>query len=75
MWLVDLTIIPYAFKMVFDLDSCRTLHGPKRRSVRCFAAGNIILEVKNLHAKVVGQDRSILQGVDLVVREGEVRQG
>ena len=32
-----------------------------------------MLEVKGLHARVAGDDKSILQGVDLVVREGEVQ--
>ena len=31
-----------------------------------------MLEVENLHARVVGEERPILQGVNLVVREGEV---
>ena len=32
----------------------------------------MLLEVKNLHAKVTGEDKQILNGVNLVIREGEV---
>lgn len=39
---------------------------------KCQAAGDIVLEVKDLHARVRGEERQILQGVDLIIREGEV---
>ncbi len=40
--------------------------------VQC-AAGAVLLEVKNLHAKVAGEEKQILNGVNLTIREGEVR--
>lgn len=40
--------------------------------MRCFASGKVILSVKGLEAKIVATGQSILHGVDLTVREGEV---
>ena len=42
------------------------------RVLVCNASGQPILEVRNLHAKVVGQDREILQGLNLTINAGEV---
>jgi hypothetical protein len=39
--------------------------------VQC-AGGAVLLEVRNLHAKVAGEDKQILNGVNLTIREGEV---
>lgn len=40
--------------------------------MRCTAAaGDILLEVRDLRAKVAGEDKQILNGVSLIVREGE----
>ena len=36
------------------------------------AAGEVLLEVLDLHARVAGTDKEILRGVSLVVRAGEV---
>lgn len=44
-----------------------------RHTLQCQAAGNVVLEVKDLHARVSGEERQILQGVNLIIKEGEVR--
>jgi Fe-S cluster assembly ATP-binding protein len=36
------------------------------------AAGAVLLEVRDLHAKVAGTDKQILNGLSLTIREGEV---
>ena len=38
-------------------------------------AGDVILEVKDLEAKVAETGQTILRGVNLTIREGEVREG
>ena len=42
-------------------------------TVRVFA-GEVLLEVKDLEAKVAETGQTILRGVNLIVREGEVRR-
>ena len=42
-------------------------------TVRVFA-GDVLLEVKDLEAKVAETGQTILRGVNLTVREGEARQ-
>ena len=44
----------------------------RQHGVRCMASA-VLLEVKGLKAKVAATGQEILKGVDLVVREGEVR--
>jgi Fe-S cluster assembly ATP-binding protein len=36
------------------------------------AQGDVLLEVRDLHAKVAGTDKQILNGLSLTIREGEV---
>ena len=36
------------------------------------AQGNVILEVKDLEARVAGTDKQILKGLNITIREGEV---
>ena len=56
---------------------CR--HLGRRRSLACASASSggagksaVLLEVRDLHAKVAGSDKQILQGVSLTIRAGEV---
>ena len=51
---------------------CR--HPSRRRSLVCAASGDgaVLLEVRDLRAKVAGSDKQILQGVSLTIRAGEV---
>ncbi len=47
----------------------------QRRSYRtppCYAKGDVLLEVKDLEAKIAATGQQILKGVTLTVREGEV---
>lgn len=41
-------------------------------TIRIFAAGEVLLEVKDLEAKVAETGQTILRGVNLTIREGEV---
>eukprot|EP00873_Tetraselmis_striata_P012333 jgi/Tetstr1/432597/TSEL_021967.t1 len=44
-----------------------------RRAVRVLAAaGDVVLEVKDLRANIAGTDQAILKGVNLTVRAGEI---
>lgn len=44
-----------------------------RRAVRVLAAaGDVVLEVKDLRANITGTDQAILKGVNLTVRAGEI---
>lgn len=56
-----------------------TLNAVNQRQVRCTravrvqcAAGDVMLEVKGLEAKIAATGQQILKGVDLIVKEGEV---
>lgn len=52
--------------------ACRTQWHRNQRNMCCrAAAGDILLEVRDLRAKVAGDGREILNGVSLIVREGE----
>lgn len=44
----------------------------ERRSTLCLATGDIILEVKDLHAEIAESGQEILRGVNLTMCEGEV---
>ena len=57
--------------MVFR-DGCR--HGKRLRcSPAILCSGQVLLEVKDLEAKVAETGNTILRGVNLTIREGEVR--
>ena len=43
----------------------------RQHQCRCSASGEILLEVRDLQAKVAGEGRQILKGVSLQVRAGE----
>ena len=42
--------------------------------MRIYAAGGVLLEVKDLEAKVAETGQTILRGVNLTIREGEVSE-
>ena len=43
-------------------------------TIRILAAGEVLLEVKDLEAKVAETGQTILRGVNLTIREGEVSE-
>ena len=43
-----------------------------RKSTLCLATGDVILEVKDLHAEIADSGQEILRGVNLTMCEGEV---
>lgn len=51
---------------------CNRSLGRQRCRAAVVCAGNVILEVRDLNAKVAETDNLILKGVNLTIREGEV---
>ena len=57
---------------LYSVTRCSLTVRRRQHGVRCMASA-VLLEVKGLRAKVAATGQEILKGVDLVVREGEVR--
>lgn len=51
------------------LGQCRS---STKSMTRCHATGDVILEVKDLHAEIADSGQEILRGVNLTMCEGEV---
>lgn len=56
-------------KQVAFLGQCRPA---TRNTTLCNAIGDVILEVKDLHAEIADSGQEILKGVNLTMCEGEV---
>jgi len=61
----------FSVPVLFCSLRCRT---QRHDTMRIYAAGGVLLEVKDLEAKVAETGQTILRGVNLTIREGEVSE-